>query len=260
MCRTTRRLLTRTAIMRWLHFLSSNRPSKRCQTADVFKLEGVASSSNTDVALGVAVRAALQKTGASAAAVALAQRGRLVCRARAGDIAPDIGIALSVNAGITGACVRSARLLYCYDARIDKRVDAAVCRALGIRSILVAPILVGGVVVGIVEALSDRPHAFEHLHAKWLEAVADCVRSFCYCSDQTAPAPGLQKRYADPEPKKVTSKDVGPTLGQSALGTAQLGKLQREIDPGLASFRGVLEKMPPVSTWEDICQELVSHL
>jgi len=245
--------------MRWLHFLSRNGQSKTCQTTDVCRVEGVASSSNTDVALGFAVRAAAEKTGASAAAVALAHRGRLVCRARAGDIAPDIGIALSVNTGITGACVRSAKLLYCYDAKTDKRVDAAVCRALGIRSVLVAPVLVGGVVVGIVEALSERPHAFEHLHAKWLEAVADCVRDFCYCSNQIghiAPTPTVQRYYADPKPGKLMSTYL---LGQSALGAAQSRKRATQ-DPGLASIRGVLEKMPPVSTWEDICQELVSRL
>jgi GAF domain-containing protein len=152
--------------MSWLHFLSrkgfgNGRDSGGATIA--FRSERIVRSANADVALSAAVSTLLEKTGASGAAIALAQGGRLVCRASMGD-APDVGVALSVDTGITGACVRSARLLHCRDAGLDVRVDAAVCRNLGIRSILVTPILVDGAVLGIVEALSPHPNEFQPAH------------------------------------------------------------------------------------------------
>src|ERR1700758_2129490 len=118
------------------------------------------SSVNLEIALDIAVRAAAQNTGATAVAIALMENGALVCRARCGDIAPDLGVALNASTGITGACVRTAQVLNCYDTQLDERVNADVCRTLGIRSILVIPILVDGAVAGLLEALSVKPGAF----------------------------------------------------------------------------------------------------
>jgi hypothetical protein len=51
-------------------------------------------SAKVAVELDTAVRAAVQNTGVTAAAVALMERDKLVRQARLGDIAPDLGIAL----------------------------------------------------------------------------------------------------------------------------------------------------------------------
>lgn len=93
------------------------------RATDVFLVE----SANTDVALNAAVTVLQQNIGASGVAVALAQGRRLVCRARAGEIAPAIGVALRVMPAF--ALMRASM--------------PAVCRTFGIRSILVTPILVG---------------------------------------------------------------------------------------------------------------------
>jgi putative methionine-R-sulfoxide reductase with GAF domain len=212
-------------------------------------------------ALDIVARAAMLKTCATGVAVALMERGRLLCRARVGDIAPDLGVALNVNSGITGACVRSAQLLNCYDAQTDKRVDAVVCRVLGIRSILVIPMLVDGRVVGILEALSVNAHAFEPEHVQWLKRLADFTRDLCYGTNANA-GPGLvQKPRGQPNPVLASNNGDDARL-RSVNGAVQpyIDNERQEHDPGLATFRGVLEKIPPTSTWEDICQALVSRL
>src|SRR5437879_10954581 len=106
-------------------------PPKSCDVRpsnEAFMAEALASSASLGGALDIVVRAAMLKTCATGVAVALMEGGQLLCRARVGNIAPDLGVALNVNRGITGACVRSAQLLHCYDAETDKRVDADVCR------------------------------------------------------------------------------------------------------------------------------------
>jgi putative methionine-R-sulfoxide reductase with GAF domain len=219
-------------------------------------------SANTDVVLGAAVSALLGKTGANGAAVALEKGGRLLCQARAGEIAPDVGIALSVDTGITSACVRGAKLLHCCDAQLDGRVDAAVCRNLGIRSILVTPIIVDGAVVGIVEALSIRPNAFEPGHVKWFEAIADWLRDVCCRSNQNIPRLPLDQAPSEPKQSGIISDEFPRAREQSAPNAAHPRAPSKHVqqDPGPALFREILEHMPVASSWEDICSKLVPRL
>ena len=81
---------------------------------------------------------------ATGAAIALAAKEPefMVCRASSGNDAPPIGARLQVGWGFSGECVKTGMLLRCDDAQVDARVDPESCRALGIRSILAAPVRV----------------------------------------------------------------------------------------------------------------------
>ena len=79
-------------------------------------------------------------TGATGAAIALRAGDEIVCRARAGRTAPDLGVRLQTDAGISAEAVRSGEIMLCHDAERNPRVDLASCRRLGVRSILVSPL------------------------------------------------------------------------------------------------------------------------
>ncbi len=89
-------------------------------------------------ALEAGVRWSCDLTGASGAAVAICDGRRMVCRARAGT-APEIGVEVPEQ-GLTALSIRSRRLWRCDDAEDEPWVNQGACRALGIRSILIAPI------------------------------------------------------------------------------------------------------------------------
>src|SRR5438270_2852778 len=82
---------------------------------------------------------------ASGTAIALADTDSdsMICCATSGSDAPPIGTRLQVGAGFSGECVRRGEVLWCDDSESDSRVDRDSCRALGIRSILAAPVRVG---------------------------------------------------------------------------------------------------------------------
>ncbi len=123
-------------------------------------------------ALHVLAEDARYATGAGGAAIALEDGDGMLCRASAGILAPGLGWRLDTKAGFSGECVRSAQLLVCDDASDDPRVDADVCRQLGIRSIVAAPILRAGRVGGIFELFSERPQAFTPQHVERLANLA----------------------------------------------------------------------------------------
>ncbi len=114
-------------------------------------------------ALHLIVQRALALTWASGAAIALVNPltpSEMLCRARAGGDSPELGAILQAGSGFSGECIRTATTLKCDDAETDARVDRVSCRAMGIRSILAAPVQTRTGVIGILEVFSPDVAAF----------------------------------------------------------------------------------------------------
>jgi hypothetical protein len=118
------------------------------------------SGTDLDASLRLIVERALTFTGATGAAIALTQGSEMVCAASAGSDAPGLGTRVNAESGFSGECIRTDSLLRCDDSETDPRVDVGSCRALGIRSMLAAPIHSANMVVGLIEIFSERPNAF----------------------------------------------------------------------------------------------------
>ena len=128
-----------------------------------------------DLVLNEIVEHARLATGATAAAIALARGDEIVCRATTGANAPDLGVQLNVHSGLSGACVQSKKWQRCDDTETDSRVDAEVCRDLGVRSILVFPVIRENELLGIFEIFSPRPNAFTDREIQTLEALSRSI-------------------------------------------------------------------------------------
>ena len=114
-------------------------------------------------------------TGASGVAIALREGTEMICRARAGSSAPETGVRLQVNSGLSGESVRSRQILRCDDAETDPRVNRESCRGLGIASVMVMPLLDEGAVVGLFELLSSKAYAFEERDVIALQRLGEMV-------------------------------------------------------------------------------------
>jgi putative methionine-R-sulfoxide reductase with GAF domain len=101
-------------------------------------------------------------TGATGAAIALRKGDEIICRARTGRTAPDLGVRLQTDRGLSAECVRTGEVLLCNDAETNPRVDMASCNRLGVRSILVAPLRHFRRTLGVFEVLSSTAHAFDN--------------------------------------------------------------------------------------------------
>ena len=124
------------------------------------------------------VRAA-EATRASAAALALARGDEMVCRAATGHLAPDLGIPLNTRDGLSGACLQTRQPQLSVDTEFDPRVDPAISRRLGIRSILIVPVfdMNNALFTGVLEVFSTSPAAFSNSDQKLLEGFAEeCAR------------------------------------------------------------------------------------
>ena len=113
-------------------------------------------------AISVIAERAQVLTGATGAAIALRHGDEIICRARTGRTAPDLGVRLQTDSGISADCVRTGEVVLCHDAERNPHVDLASCRRLGARSILAAPLRHFRRTLGVFEVLSGAPHAFDN--------------------------------------------------------------------------------------------------
>ena len=135
------------------------------------------SATEPDAALQVIAERALTLTAASGAALALfaGSGGDMICRARAGEPAPPLGAPVDASHGLSGECVRSGQVVSCEDTEKDSRVDAEVCRALGIRSLMAVPVFSDSGVVGLLEIFSPQPGRFTKIHGLVLQQLVEIV-------------------------------------------------------------------------------------
>lgn len=134
-------------------------------------------SAPADSVIRAVSEAARILTLADGVALAFRTKGVILCRARSGDLAPDLGSYVNANSGISGECLRTASILVCQDAGIDTRVDNLVCERMGVRSIVVVPLRGPVGISGILEVFSKRVDAFGNREINCLRGLAELAEA-----------------------------------------------------------------------------------
>ena len=171
---------------------------------------------------------------ASGTAIAMADTDAdsMVCCASSGADAPPIGARLQVGEGFSGECVKGTQPLRCDDTETDARVDRESCRALGIRSLLAAPVRVGGKSVGLIEVFADQPQAFSEADGTVLQRLADtvleaaqraaCLENLLFLEPAAKPpAPKPASVHFASEAEDVTTKPADDQKSASGISLPQ---------------------------------------
>ena len=130
-----------------------------------------------EAALQLLAERAQYITGASGAAIVLRKEQEIVCCASAGPSAPEVGVQLQINSGLSGESIRTRQILRCDNAETDARVNRESCRALGIASVVVLPLVHEGEVNGVFELFSGRANAFEERDITALQRLSDMIQT-----------------------------------------------------------------------------------
>lgn len=178
-----------------------------------------------DLVLNKIVELARESTQATAAAIALTRDGEIICRAATGESAPDLGTRLSSDSGLSAACVQTGNWQRCDDSESDPRVDAELCRRLGVRSMLVVPVLKEGTALGVLEVFSSHAQIFGDRELETLRMLSrSIVENVALAARLPMNADGLQAvEGANPfeeslkvEGEEQLEADVSSPKGQTA--------------------------------------------
>lgn len=163
----------------------SSEASRDLALLGVLREAAMTGPQSADAILNALADAARVLTAADGAAIASRHDGVIVCRARSGDMAPGLGAPLNSDSGISGECLRAATIQICNDTSTDARVDSEACRALGIRSVAVVPLLGRMGMFGILEAFSAWTDAFEEEQINSLRSLAE-IAEMAYERERSA--------------------------------------------------------------------------
>jgi TonB family protein len=163
-----------------------------------------------EIVLNEIVEQACLATGATGAAIVLEREGEMVCRASSGSTAPELGSRLDTSTGLSGECFKTKCTQWCDDTMSDRRADAEASERLGVRSVVVMPLLRKDEIIGVIELFSAQPYAFGVRDERTLEVLAD--RTLNNLDSATRPLE-LQK---PPEPPRPPGSGKPPELHKSS--------------------------------------------
>jgi hypothetical protein len=149
--------------------------SEALSSVEAVRREVGAIGDDVDAVLRLITERALNLTEASGAALAFLTNGQMICRARTGKPAPPLGAPVDVKRGLSGECVRSGLLVSCEVTENDPRIGPEIGRALGIGSLIAAPIMSDFRVVGLLEVFSTYPHSFTKADAMVLDRLVEMI-------------------------------------------------------------------------------------
>jgi N-acetylmuramoyl-L-alanine amidase/putative methionine-R-sulfoxide reductase with GAF domain len=164
-----------------------------------------------DEVLQLVAERAVAITGADGLAIALAEHGEIILRAAAGTVRPDPGTRIDRDSAFSGACFRTAQVIQCDDTETDSRVNVEACRMMGVHSMVAVPLCGRRRVIGILEAFSCWPFAFNEIDVRKLTLLAELIVGALKPEDEDrftrsarAAATGLE--IPKPEPPKAKAK------------------------------------------------------
>ena len=178
-----------------------------------------------DEVLQLVAERAVAITGADGLAIALAENEEIVLRAAAGTVRPDPGTRIDRTSAFSGACFRTAQIINCDDTETDTRVNLEACRKMGVRSMVAVPLCGRRRVIGILEAFSSWPFAFNEVDIRNLTLLAELVLGALKPEDedrfaQSAEAAETRLEPAKAEPAKPAPPKAEPPKYEAKIAPA----------------------------------------
>ena len=130
--------------------------------AAVIKLQRIIGSGEVDeqAAMNLVADRAQDVANAAGIAVALLKGDELVYRAGSGTAAPYVGRRVTAILSVSQYREAGAEILRVENCDTDTRIEAAICREFGAKSLLILPIYRDGRVAGAEMVLFSEPHSF----------------------------------------------------------------------------------------------------
>ena len=172
-------------------------PATEFETSEQFLLDEV---------LQLVAERAVAITGADGLAIALAENNEIVLRAAAGTVRPDVGARIDRDSAFSGASFRTAQIVMCDDTETDSRVNVEACRKLGARSMVAVPLCGRRRVIGLLEAFSEWPFAFNESDTRNLSLLAELVLGALKPEDEDRFAESAQTAVTKLEPATRPAK------------------------------------------------------
>lgn len=121
------------------------------------------------------IRRAQELTRSTGAVVEILDGEDLVYWAASGTAHAQVGLRMPAAGSLSGLCIARNRVLRCDDSEEDARVNRDACRRVGLRSMLVTPLLYEGWPFAVLKVLSPHPGAYRDSDTQVMGMMATLV-------------------------------------------------------------------------------------
>jgi hypothetical protein len=130
---------------------------------------------DVDGAMHRIVDSARNVANATGVAIGLLKGDRLVYRAGSGSAATYIGRQVGASLTVSTDTKASREILRVENSETDTRIEAAICRQFGAKSLLILPIYHDRAVAGVLEVLFSEAHTFQGREVRTYRLMAELI-------------------------------------------------------------------------------------
>ncbi len=137
-----------------------------------------------DAVMPLVVDSARDLANAAGTAIGLLEGNQIVYRAGSGSSAANIGSRVKASLTLPPNTKSSREILRVEDAETDTRIEAAICRQFGAKSLLILPIYHQRALAGVLEVLFSEAHIFQDREVRTYRLMAGLIESAMEASAQ----------------------------------------------------------------------------
>ncbi|MDF3819570.1 diguanylate cyclase [Leptospira sp. 96542] len=137
-----------------------------------FQTELISAKPEVPYLLNLITNRCLVLTEAEGVVFELLEDNDLVYRATAGVASSQIGLRIPMEKSFSGLSIQSNQTLYCADSELDPRVNLMACRKVGLRSMVVQPLIYDSNIIGVLKVYSKNPNSFSEKTCSILELLS----------------------------------------------------------------------------------------
>jgi len=114
-------------------------------------------------------------TGAGGAMVDLPEGDEIVCHAASGTISRGVGERMPRVGSLSGMALDGGGTQLCEDVELDPRVNREVCRRIGARALIAAPLHSADQIIGTITVMAAEPNAFTEREVRNLRMLVESL-------------------------------------------------------------------------------------
>ena len=137
---------------------------------------------NLNVAVRLVAGCARNVANATGVAIGLLELNQLAYVAGSGSAAAYIGRRVSATLSVAANTRDKGVILRVENAEVETRIEGAICRQFGARSLLILPIYRDRVLAGVIEIFFDEAHVFHDREVCTYRLMADTVGEALTCA------------------------------------------------------------------------------
>jgi GGDEF domain-containing protein len=179
---------------------------------------------------------AMELAGADGAVVELLEDDAIVYRSASGIAEAQLGLRMPVANSLSGYCLTHGCGAQCSDSETDDRVNRAACRKVGLRAMVIVPLVAAGAALGVMKLVWREPRSFDLNEPDIVQLLADMTAMLMQRAMQEGPNV-LRERMTLDEASGTGNRSFFYEQLQARLATAQAS--QGHLGVGVLRIEGI---------------------